>query len=75
MIQRFFGLTILGLVAVLLASAAISFAREGHAWGFVLPGDRKNSPVLFWSCVAACAAMAVAILGVALALALQPTAN
>lgn len=72
MATKLIGIMILGVASVLFGCAAISTARDGHAWGFVLPGDRNGSPILFWSCVGACAGMAVAILGAGIAFALQP---
>lgn len=72
MAPKLFGIVILGVASVLFACAAISSAREGHAWGFVFPGDRMGAPILFWSCVGACAGMAVAILVAGIAFALQP---
>jgi len=72
MAAKLFGIVILGLASVLFACAAISSAREGHAWGFVFPGNRDSSPILFWSCVGACATMAVAILGAGIVFALLP---
>jgi len=72
MVPKLFGILILSVASVLFGCAAISSVREGHAWGFVLPGDRSSSPILFWSCVGACAAMAVAILGAGIVFALLP---
>jgi len=72
MAAKLFAVVILGVASVLFACAALSSAREGHAWGFVFPGDRTASPILFWSCVGACAAMSVAILAAGVAFALQP---
>ncbi len=72
MATKLFAVVILGVASVLFGCAALSSALEGHAWGFVFPGDRKASPILFWSCVSACAVMSVAILGAGVAFALQP---
>jgi hypothetical protein len=72
MAAKLFGIVILSVASVLFGCAAISAVREGHAWGFVFPGDRTRSPILFWSCVAGCAGMAVAILGAGIVFALQP---
>jgi hypothetical protein len=68
--------TILGLVffggaTLVFGWTAVASLRGGRPWGLQLPGDRTNTPVLFWSCVGVCAALAVLAAGGGVAFALQ----